>query len=68
MASTCDQSSDWQCFACARSVTSGSPTPNGEDFEVTRRLREAGSLVGVPLLDHLIVGEERYASFLERGI
>ena len=47
---------------------SGDPAPSAEDFAVTRRLAEAGEIVGIPLLDHLIVGEERYCSFLERGL
>ena len=47
---------------------SGDPTPSAEDFEVTRRLRASGDLVGIPLLDHLVVGADRYFSFLERGL
>lgn len=35
---------------------SGDPTPSGEDVEATRRLCEAGRLVGVELLDHVIIG------------
>lgn len=46
---------------------SGDPSPSSEDFSVTSRLREAGALVGIPLLDHCIIGDERYFSFLERG-
>src|SRR5262245_28235452 len=37
---------------------SGDPEPSGEDFAVTRRLREAGQVLGVPLLDHVILGDE----------
>lgn len=46
---------------------SGDPAPSAEDIAVTARLREAGALVGIPLLDHIILGDERYYSFLERG-
>lgn len=46
---------------------SGDPAPSAEDFAVTSRLRDAGVLVGIPLLDHCIIGDERYFSFLERG-
>lgn len=46
---------------------SGDPSPSAEDFAVTSRIREAGKLIGIPLLDHVIFGEIRYFSFLERG-
>ena len=46
---------------------SGDPTPSPEDREVTRRLRSAGEIVGIRVLDHVVVGEEAYVSFLEKG-
>ncbi|HET6204325.1 MAG TPA: DNA repair protein RadC [Planctomycetota bacterium] len=46
---------------------SGDPTPSPEDREVTRRLRAAGEIVGIRVLDHVVVGEEAYVSFLEKG-
>ncbi|GFO56718.1 DNA repair protein RadC [Geomonas sp. Red276] len=45
----------------------GDPTPSTEDLEVTRRLREAGDLLGIKVLDHIIVGSSYY-SFVERGV
>jgi len=45
---------------------SGDPTPSTEDLEVTRRLREAGELLGIRILDHIVIGETYY-SFTERG-
>jgi DNA repair protein RadC len=42
---------------------SGDPTPSTEDIQLTRRLRAAGENLGVPLADHLIVGQETYHSF-----
>jgi len=45
----------------------GDPTPSGEDLEVTRRLREAGELLGIKVLDHIIVGDSYY-SFVEKGV
>ncbi|MGA2080031.1 MAG: DNA repair protein RadC [Holophaga sp.] len=42
---------------------SGDPTPSREDVLLTRRLRAAGAALGVPLGDHLIIGNERYHSF-----
>ena len=47
---------------------SGDPTPSPEDVALTRRLQLAGDKLDLPLLDHLIVGEdERYYSFREAG-
>lgn len=45
----------------------GDPTPSAEDLEVTRRLREAGDLIGIKVLDHLVIGSTYY-SFSERGV
>jgi DNA repair protein RadC len=45
----------------------GDPTPSAEDLEVTRRLSEAGTLMGIKVLDHIIIGEDVYYSFAERG-
>ncbi len=47
---------------------SGDPTPSPEDREATRRLQRAGELLGIPVLDHLIIGRERYYSFRESGL
>lgn len=47
---------------------SGDPQPSREDNEVTRRLGEAGKLLGIELLDHIIIGDGRYVSLRERGI
>lgn len=46
---------------------SGDPTPSQEDRAVTRQLVSAGSAVGIPVLDHVIVGEGRYVSLAEAG-
>jgi len=46
---------------------SGDPEPSAEDREVTRKLVEAGRLLGVPVLDHVIVGDASFYSFRERG-
>ncbi|OCS93359.1 JAB domain-containing protein [Caryophanon latum] len=42
-------------------------TPSTEDLEVTQRLQEAGALLGVEVLDHLIVSQTEYVSFKEKG-
>ena len=46
---------------------SGDPTPSPADREVTRQLVEAGRVLGIPVRDHVIVGNGRYVSFLDLG-
>lgn len=46
----------------------GDPAPSSEDIAVTRRLREAGEIMGIKVLDHIIVGDGEYLSFAERGL
>ncbi|MDQ0285494.1 DNA repair protein RadC [Desulfofundulus luciae] len=47
---------------------SGDPTPSQEDLEVTRRLQEAGRIIGIEVLDHLIIGDNKYVSFKAKGL
>ncbi|GJL61675.1 MAG: hypothetical protein NPIRA04_03290 [Nitrospirales bacterium] len=47
---------------------SGDPTPSPEDHELTKRLAECGELLGIRILDHLIVGDNRYYSFADEGV
>lgn len=47
---------------------SGDPTPSKEDEEITRRLVEAGNIIGIQVLDHLVIGEDSFVSLRERGI
>ncbi|GAB4183028.1 MAG: DNA repair protein RadC [Geothermobacteraceae bacterium] len=47
---------------------SGDPTPSREDIELTRRLRQAGEMMGVRVLDHVIIGNGDYVSFADRGL
>ena len=46
---------------------SGDPTPSPDDVELTRRLMAAGSLMGIDVVDHLILGDQGYWSFKESG-
>jgi len=46
---------------------SGDPNPSPEDRTLTTRLREAGDLLGIKLLDHLILGDDRLYSFADQG-
>lgn len=45
---------------------SGDPTPSREDAQVTRRVYEAGELIGIHLLDHIVIGDHQYVSFCEQ--
>ena len=52
----------------AHNHPSGDPTPSRDDIEITKRIREAGELLGIQLLDHIVVGNNTYCSMQERGI
>lgn len=47
---------------------SGDPTPSAEDVRVTKRLIEAGNLIGITLMDHIIIGDNKYISLKEQGL
>lgn len=47
---------------------SGDPGPSRQDITLTKRVLEAGSLIGIGLLDHIIIGEQSYVSMKERGL
>ena len=47
---------------------SGDPTPSRADISLTRRLKECGEILGIPLLDHIIIGDNQYISLKEQGI
>ncbi|SFJ10572.1 DNA repair protein RadC [Paenibacillus sp. UNC496MF] len=52
---------------CLHNHPSGDPTPSPEDISLTRRLAEAGELVGIDVLDHLVIGDNRFISLKEQG-
>lgn len=52
----------------AHNHPSGDPTPSPEDAAVTRRLQEAGELLGIDLLDHIVLGDNRWISLKEKGL
>lgn len=52
----------------AHNHPSGDPTPSREDLEVTKRLVEAGKILGIAVLDHIIIGVDYYSSFKEQGL
>lgn len=47
---------------------SGDPTPSDDDIALTRRLIQAGELMGIAVLDHVIIAENRFFSFKERNL
>lgn len=47
---------------------SGDPTPSREDIHVTRRLCDVGKMVGIEILDHMVIGNGSYFSFLEQNL
>ncbi len=47
---------------------SGDPTPSNDDCLFTKRVAEAGKMIGISLLDHIIIGDNSYVSLKERGI
>lgn len=47
---------------------SGDPEPSAEDVSLTRRLAAAGSLMGIEVLDHLVLGAGRFVSLKDRGV
>lgn len=60
--------SDRACaLVVAHNHPSGNTTPSSEDARVTEALANAGQILGIPLLDHVIFGGERYYSFKEQG-
>jgi DNA repair protein RadC len=67
-----------ECFkhlirrSCASAIVahnhpSGQPDPSREDIDVTKRLSEAGKIMGCEILDHVIIGAEKYISLKEKG-
>lgn len=55
-------------FIAVHNHPSGSLSPSQADIELTRRLRKAGEVLDLPLLDHLIVSERGYYSFTDEGV
>ncbi len=47
---------------------SGDVTPSREDIDITNRIKECGRILGIELLDHVIIGFDKYSSLKEKGI
>lgn len=52
----------------AHNHPSGDPTPSNEDIEITKKLIEAGKIIGIDILDHVIIGDSRHYSMKESGV
>lgn len=55
------------CILVAHNHPSGDPYPSTEDRNLTTALEEAGNMIGIPLMDHLVIGDGYYYSFKEHG-
>lgn len=51
----------------AHNHPSGDPSPSREDFDVTKRVTDAGKILGIEVLDHIVIGDNRYTSLREHG-
>lgn len=47
---------------------SGDPEPSGADISITDRIEKLGNIIGIPLIDHIIIGDNTYVSFKERRL
>ena len=55
------------CILLMHNHPSGDSTPSREDIEVTKRIVEAGKIIGIEVLDHIVVGDRVYSSLKEKG-
>lgn len=55
------------CIAMIHNHPSGDPKPSREDVEVTKKLVEAGKILGIQVLDHIIIGRPEFSSLKEKG-
>jgi DNA repair protein RadC len=47
---------------------SGDPAPSREDMDITKRVKEVGSIIGIEILDHIIIGDNKFTSFKAKGL
>lgn len=52
---------------CVHNHPSGDPTPSAEDRRITERIRQAAEILGIPILDHVVLGNPSYYSFADNG-
>lgn len=54
-------------IAVCHNHPSGNPTPSPEDISVTQRLVQAGQIIGIEVLDHIVLGDDKHVSLAELG-
>lgn len=52
---------------CFHNHPSGDPSPSREDIAITQRLVECGQMIGIEVLDHIVIGDEKFISLKEKG-
>jgi DNA repair protein RadC len=55
-------------IALVHNHPSGDPEPSPEDIATTKRLAEAGKILGITLLDHVVIGDGQWVSLKQRGL
>ncbi len=55
-------------FALVHNHPSGDPSPSQKDIEITHRLNQTGKIVGIPMVDHIIIGGNGFFSFADEGL
>ena len=58
------------CILCsfAHNHPSGDPTASEDDIELTKRLAEVGEIMGIDVLDHIVIGDNKYLSLKREGL
>ena len=64
----CAISSSASSIVLVHNHPSGDPTPSREDIQITKRLVEAGKIIDIEILDHIIIGDNKYTSLKEQGM
>jgi DNA repair protein RadC len=52
----------------AHNHPSGDPTPSSEDISLTTRVAQAGKVLGIEVLDHIVIGDNTFVSLKEKGV
>ena len=52
----------------AHNHPSGDPTPSRQDIEMTARISEAGTMLGIEIFDHIVIGHDSFISLAEKGL
>jgi DNA repair protein RadC len=55
-------------FAVLHNHPSGDPSPSQQDMEITHRLNKTGQIIGIKMVDHIIIGDNKFFSFSDEGL